>query len=99
MIKFTTHVFIQTGKSLRRCPRKLKETVSSVRLLKYFWISICIILGNKKNIKSTSNTKPTFVPKLSLFCYQINNKKKSELIAISAFLFSKLLSGKANSGW
>lgn len=37
--------------------------------------------GNKKkNIKSTSNSQPTFVPKFNLLCYQVNNKKKSELI-------------------
>lgn len=43
-------------------------------------------LENMKSFKSTSNSEPTFVPKFNLLWYQVNNKKKSELISISALL-------------
>lgn len=47
-------------------------------------------LGNLKSFKSTGNSKPTFVPKFNLLCYQVNNKKKSELISISALLSASI---------
>lgn len=68
---------------------------------KIIWIIIWTIFGNKKNIKSTNNTKSTLVPKFNSFCYQVNNKKKSELMKISALLLSFPIYylGKQSSGW
>ena len=74
---------VKAWKDVQESSKKLCLMLASFKILLNSHLDN---LGNKKNVKSTSNTKPTFVPKFNLFCYQVNNKKKSELIKISAFL-------------
>lgn len=94
-IKSAIHASVQSGQSLRRHPRKFKRNyVSCWAFLRCVWIHIWTIIGNKKNIKSTRNTKSALVPKFHCFCYQVRNKKKANWLKFQLF-FPNLLSGKA----